>query len=87
MHARRPPIRPPDDPGRYPYLIDVPGDERVTSAQVAIGLPKQVGAKDCLRRRQAARYQICTLLLSEADDLKPDDLEPVELYEFHPSHG
>jgi hypothetical protein len=38
--------------GRYPYVIDVSGDEQVIWAQVAIGLPKQV-------RRILPKARIC----------------------------
>src|ERR1700733_7672086 len=31
--------------GRYSFVADVLGDERVSSAQVAIGLPKQVATR------------------------------------------
>jgi hypothetical protein len=39
-------------------------NESLRSAQVAIGLPKQVGAKNRLRRRQAARDQIWNFMNS-----------------------
>jgi hypothetical protein len=55
LHAH-PPIQPPDDAGGYSFVVDVLGDERVSSAQVAIGLRKQVAM------RGAGTVYACPLL-------------------------
>jgi hypothetical protein len=40
LHAQ-PPIQPRDDAGGYSFVVDGLGDERASSARVAISLPKQ----------------------------------------------